>query len=177
MWQRRARFCPLCGAALAPRFVGDRDRLACAACSFVLYNGPACAVAAVILNAHDQVLLVRRALQPFQGRWALPAGYQEIDEDPRAALVREVREEAGIVIETRELLDLLHVPYDPRKPANVAIYLAVPSDPEAQPQAGDDARDARWFGRDELPSNLPFDNNHMIERAFAVRAHYPRDTD
>lgn len=134
-------------------------------------------MAAVILNAHDQVLLVRRALQPFEGQWALPAGYQEIDENPRQALVREVREEAGIAIETRELLELLHVPDDPRKPANVAIYLAVPSDPEAQPHAGDDARDARWFGRHELPPNLPFDNNHVIERAFAVRDHYPRDLD
>lgn len=173
MWQRRARFCPLCGAELAPRPVNGRERLACGACSFVLYTGPACAVAGVIINARDEVLLVRRAIAPFEGEWALPAGYQELDEHPHQSLMREVREEAGIGIDVGALVDLLHVPDDPRKPANVAIYFAVPVERDALPTAGDDARDARWFPRAELPEGLPFDNNRMIERAFALRDHYP----
>lgn len=174
MWQVSARFCPLCGAGLAPRTIGGRERKACTACRFVLYAGPAAAAAAVIVNARDEVLLVERDLMPFEGEWALPAGYQELDESPAECLVREVAEEAGLAIEVGPLVDVLFVPDDPRKPANVAIYLAVPREPTAVPMAGDDARAARWFPRDGLPSGLPFDNNRVIERAFTIRDHYPR---
>ena len=173
MWQRRARFCPLCGGDLAARAVNGRDRLACTRCSFVLYAGPASAVAGVVLNRADEVLLVRRGIEPFRGDWALPAGYQEYDEQPAEALRREVLEEAGIEIEVGRLVELLHVPDDPRKPANVAIYLARPSTASDALEAGDDARDARWFPKDALPAGLPFDNNRMIAEAIAVRDHYP----
>lgn len=173
MWQRRARFCPLCGASLEPREVNGRERMACTSCAFVLYAGPACAVAGVVVNRADEVLLVRRGIEPFRGDWALPAGYQEYDELPEESLRREVLEEAGIEIEVGRLVALLHVPDDPRKPANVAIFLARPSTASNALEAGDDARDARWFPKDALPHGLPFDNNRMIAEAIALRDHYP----
>ncbi len=75
-----------------------RARVRCSACNFVLYENPAAASAGLVLDEHGRVLLVRRAIEPFRGQWALPAGYQEIDEPPDETAVREVLEESGIQV-------------------------------------------------------------------------------
>ncbi|MDF1797881.1 MAG: NUDIX domain-containing protein [Planctomycetota bacterium] len=173
MWQVQASFCPLCGAPLAERTLRGRARKACTACRFVLFHGPAGAAAAVVLNDDREVLLVRRAIQPFQDRWALPAGYQEIDEAPAETAIRETREETGLAVTPVGLLDVLHVPDDPRKPANVAVFLCRPDDPTAIPRGADDALEARYFPLDGLPADLGFPNNRRILEALAKGAGYP----
>jgi 8-oxo-dGTP diphosphatase len=164
MWQDHAKYCPLCRADLKKRFIGGQERLACTACRFILYTGPAGASAAVVLDEERQVLLVRRLIEPFQGDWALPAGYQDLLESPAEAAVREVREETGLGIEVIRLLDLQHVPDDPRKPANVAVFLCKLKIGEGagKLKAGDDASDARWFPLNDLPKGLGFPNNRKI---------------
>jgi 8-oxo-dGTP diphosphatase len=137
----------------------------------VLYQNPAAAAAGVVLNARGEVLLVRRAIEPFRGYWALPAGYQEIDEDPTETVRREVREEAGIGVEVVGLLDLLFVPDDPRKPANVAVFLCRALDEELR--AGVEELAASWFALDSLPAQIGFDNYRRILGRLAVLDGYP----
>src|SRR5690242_13113726 len=103
MWQRRAKHCPLCAAALVQGEHEGRERSRCSRCSFVLFENPAAASAGLVLDGSGKVLLVRRAIEPFRGQWALPAGYQEIDEPPAETAVREVREECGIRVEVTSL--------------------------------------------------------------------------
>lgn len=177
MWQRRAKHCPLCAAGLSATRVEGRERLTCAACSFVLFENPACAAAAVVLDARRRVLLIRRAIEPFRGRWALPAGYQEIDEPAEIAVVREVREEAGLEIRVVSLLDLLFVPEDARKPANLAVFLCAPA-PGADVEslrAGADATDAAWFSLEGLPADLGFENGPRILERLRRRTPGPAD--
>ena len=173
MWPARSSYCPLCAAPLAEREVGGRVRKACTTCRFVLYLGPAGAAAAVILNDEREVLLVRRSIPPFEGRWALPAGYQEADESPEQAIVREVGEETGLEVLVTGLLELQHVPDDPRKPANVAVYLCRPAPGSGEARAGDDAAEAAWFPLTDLPEDLGFPNNRRILEALAEGGGYP----
>jgi len=169
MGTRQAKHCPLCGAALAPGRIEGRERLRCTRCRYVLYENPAGAAAAVVVDAGDRVLLIRRALDPYKGSWALPAGYQEFDEDPRQTVVREVFEETGVQAEVVELLDVIFVPDDPRKPANVTVYLCRSIGGRISP--GDDAMEARWFSLDALPENLGFESNLRILEAIRGRRH------
>lgn len=168
MQEQPARYCPRCGGALAPGPVEGRERLRCTTCDFVHYLNPASAVAAAVLDGRGRVLLIRRRIPPFQGQWALPAGYQEIDEDPRAAALREVREETGLAVEVTGLFDVLWVPDDCRKPANVIVYLCRPlpgPEPESEPErlvAGSDAEAVRWFELDGLPPEVGFGNAERI---------------
>ncbi len=60
-------------------------------------------VAATILESH-RVLLVRRGNEPNQGSWGLPGGVVELGETVRKAIVREVLEETGLIIEPVRLL-------------------------------------------------------------------------
>jgi 8-oxo-dGTP diphosphatase len=171
VWQDLAKHCPLCSAELGVTPIGGRERLRCPRCDFVLYSNPACAAAGVVFNEHGEVLLVRRAIEPFLGFWALPAGYQEIDEDPAATVVREVLEESGVLVEVHGLLDLLFVCNDPRKPANVAVYLCHAVGGVLKP--GEEESEAAWFALDELPAEIGFDNYPRILGRLRHSAGYP----
>jgi ADP-ribose pyrophosphatase YjhB (NUDIX family) len=177
---REARHCPQCGGGLTPAAAEGRERLRCAGCGFVLFLNPACAAAGVVFNGAGEVLLVRRAIEPWRGFWALPAGYQEIDEGPEHALAREVREETGLEVEVLGLLDLIYVDTDPRKPANVAVYLC-----RARPRGaggGDggalrpdmaDVDAVAWFALDALPERIGFDNHERILSRLGDPGRYP----
>ena len=63
------------------------------------YPHPAVTVDCVVFGLDDgalKVLLIQRALEPFQGAWALPGGFIKMDEDLEAAARRELEEETGV---------------------------------------------------------------------------------
>src|SRR5689334_19758066 len=100
------RFCPACAAPLVDRVTvddgGERARLACPseACGFVHWGNPTPAVGALVEH-EGEIILARNKLWP-EGFFALVTGFLEAREDPRAAVVREVREELGLeVVEAR----------------------------------------------------------------------------
>ena len=160
MLHLQSRYCPLCAEELVAAAVEGRTRAQCPACGFVLYLNPASAAAAAVLDDAGRVLLIRRRIEPFLGSWALPAGYQEIDEDPRETALREVREESGLSVEVVRLFDVLWMPDDPRRPANVIVYLCRPVSGELRP--GSDASDVAWFALDRLPDPIGFRNAELI---------------
>lgn len=67
---------------------------------------PMIGVGAVIVD-QSRVLLVRRGHEPLLGKWSLPGGLIEVGETLQAALVREVREETGLLVEPVELIELI----------------------------------------------------------------------
>jgi ADP-ribose pyrophosphatase YjhB (NUDIX family) len=67
---------------------------------------PRMAVGAVVVDG-GRVLLVRRGNPPLKGHWSLPGGVLELGESLAEGLVREVREETGLIVEPVELVELL----------------------------------------------------------------------
>jgi ADP-ribose pyrophosphatase YjhB (NUDIX family) len=60
-------------------------------------------VGAIIRDESGRVLLVRRANEPGRGLWSLPGGRIEPGEAEEAAIIREVLEETGLVVEVARL--------------------------------------------------------------------------
>ncbi|WP_018500574.1 NUDIX hydrolase [Parafrankia discariae] len=116
----------------------------------------ALAVDLVVLTVRDDdlcVLLVRRGIEPFAGRWALPGGFVRPDEDLDAAAVRELREETGLARSTSHLEQLAtyaDLGRDPRGRVATVAYLALAPDLPV-PVAGTDAAASRWWAVTDIP--------------------------
>ncbi|SDR82974.1 ADP-ribose pyrophosphatase YjhB, NUDIX family [Nocardioides scoriae] len=110
------------------------------------------------------VLLVRRARAPYAGRWALPGGFLEVDEDLAPAAARELHVETGIALHPDELVQIgtYGAPHrDPRRRIVSVAHLAE-LDRDVDPQPGPDAEHAAWVAvRDVLgpeAEELAFDH-------------------
>lgn len=112
-----------------------------------------------------ELLLIQRGHEPFVGRWALPGGFVNIDEDLEPAARRELREETGLAAgELRQLQTFGRPGRDPRERVITVVFIGYAAEPDAAAIGGDDAADARWFQLDALP-DLAFDHPEIIALA------------
>jgi mutator protein MutT len=106
------------------------------------------AAGAVVLDAGERILLVRRGHSPSAGEWTLPGGRVEAGESPEAAVVRELREETAIEARVVALLGVVTIVRDDVV-YSIHEFLMAPQGDE-RPRAGDDAAEARWATREDL---------------------------
>jgi len=90
------KFCPRCGSAHFPA-TGSRS-FKCVDCHFNYFVNSAAAVAVLLFNSKGELLLTRRAIEPYFGKLDLPGGFIEPMETGEQASVREIQEELGILI-------------------------------------------------------------------------------
>jgi 8-oxo-dGTP diphosphatase len=113
------------------------------------------------------VLLVKRGVHPYRGKWALPGGFVGAHEDIDAAAARELAEETGVGVPAHlEQLRCYGRPRrDPRMRAVSVAYLALVPDP-VDPVAGTDAAQARFWPVDDLHAvALAFDHAQILTDA------------
>jgi 8-oxo-dGTP diphosphatase len=112
-----------------------------------------------------EVLLIRRGHPPFQGRWALPGGLVEEDEDLDVCARRELEEETGVAGLALEQFHAFGTPgRDPRGRFVTVAYLTLVRPDHLNPKAASDAASVGWFAVDELPP-LAFDHGEIIAMA------------
>ena len=88
--------CPLCGS---PDYASQQDGTRhCRACDHRDFNNPITAVAALILDPQDRLLLIRRAKDPAKGLLAMPGGFVDPGESLEQAIHREIAEEIGLAL-------------------------------------------------------------------------------
>ena len=167
MSKLEANFCIRCGLALEDHLIFGEIRRTCSGCNHVHFDDPKVAAVAFIHNG-ESILLVRRAMNPEKGKWALPGGYVDANEDPRQAAIREVKEETGLHVTITRHLDIVFTP-----PANgehgvrpiVIIFEACIVGGNIQPK--DDVDRVEWFTLDELPELAFKSTFQTIQRWYA----------
>ncbi len=131
------------------------------------YPRPALTVDAVVFRKEDQriqVLLIQRKHSPFEGMWALPGGFVEMDEDLDEAAARELEEETGLKNIVLKQLHTFGAPNrDPRHRTVSVVFFGWLTDMQ-QAVAGDDAQNLNWFDIDHLP-DLAFDHEKIMQLA------------
>jgi len=116
----------------------------------------------------SKVLLINRAGEPFKGKWALPGGFIEIDEELEDAVVRELAEETGLTgIKLEQMHTFGKCGRDPRGRQITIVFMGIATEGKDKIKAGDDAAKARWFDIDKLPKDMAFDHDKVI--AFGIR--------
>lgn len=129
---------------------------------------PAVTVDVILFTIADKqlkVLLIRRDLPPFEGRWALPGGFVRMEESLDEAARRELREETGVEVKWLEQLYTFGDPKrDPARRAITVTYFALIDARKLELKAGTDARSAAWWPVGDLP-RLAFDHAKIVEYA------------
>ncbi len=129
---------------------------------------PAVTVDCAVFGLDDadlKVLLIRRKIEPFSGKWALPGGFVRIDESIDSAARRELSDETGL---SRLYLEQLYTfgepDRDPRERVISVAYYALVKLSAHTVQAATDAAEVAWFPVAELPK-LAFDHERIVETA------------
>ncbi len=134
------------------------------------YPRPALTVDCVVFGLDEdalEILLIRRGLEPFCGRWALPGGFVHVDETLEDAALRELEEETGLrKVFLEQLYTFGAIDRDPRERVVTVAYYALVKLSDHKVRAATDAADAAWFSLDDLPE-LAFDHGQILETALA----------
>jgi len=132
------------------------------------YARPALTVDCVVFGVDDhdlRVLLIQRGLPPFEGKWALPGGFVRIDEPLEEAARRELEEETGLAkVFLEQLYTFGAVDRDPRERVVSVAFYALVNLRDHHVHAATDARDAAWFGVNDVP-RLAFDHADILQAA------------
>src|SRR5438105_1158251 len=66
-------------------------------------------VATLILEYGTVLIAKKKKGKPLEGYWEFPGGKIEEGEDPQQALVREIKEELGVLVETGDIfMETIH---------------------------------------------------------------------
>jgi NADH pyrophosphatase NudC (nudix superfamily) len=95
-------FCPKCGSA-AFKAACERS-LKCSNCGFTVFINAAAAVAALISDDNNKLLLTVRGIEPYLGKLDLPGGFINPGESAEDALKRELHEELGLKIKSMKYI-------------------------------------------------------------------------
>lgn len=132
---------------------------------------PFVGVGAIIVDSdveNGRVVLIKRGHAPAAGEWSIPGGAMEVGETVREAVVREVREETGLVVEPGELLgvfDRLLRDQEGRARYHYVLIDFQCTHVSGELKAGGDAAEARWFSADEISRlPLPADTAEIIRK-------------
>jgi NAD+ diphosphatase len=141
-WHSRHRFCANCGHAT--EIIRGGWSRSCPACSAEHF--PRVDPVVIMLVEHDGKLLLGRHSHWPEGRYSALAGFVEVGESVEAAVIREVKEEAGIDVGSVRYVASQPWPF----PSSLMIACkAEASTPELKIDTTE-LEDARWFTRDEI---------------------------
>ena len=130
----------------------EPERVRIAAELFALERGyatPKVDVRAAVFQ-DGRLLLVR---EREDGGWTLPGGWADVGLSPAACVVKETREEAGLIVTVRKLLAVWDRNQHPHPPHPFHIYKLVFHCDIAggAPAAGIETSDVGFFAEDQIP--------------------------
>lgn len=128
------------------------------------------AVDAIVFGYADNqlnVLLIKQKFGKLKNQWALVGGFVKEDEAIRDAVIRELKEEAGITVNFLEQLYTFgdNIDRDPRFRVISIAYFALVNSTKLSPTADTDALEAKWFPFHALPK-LAFDHLEIVQFAY-----------
>ncbi len=173
----RFEYCPFCSAQLSMQESGGAQRPTCLNCGYVQYRNPTPGVV-IVIEKQGQVLLGRRAGGFGKGKWGLPQGYIEFDEDFLTAAIREVKEETGLDATIHSIINVVSNFLSSRIHTLAIVLLAGIKSGELCPC--DDLETLEWFPLAGPLPDMAFEADEFIIRRVCEtgpKERLPVDTD
>jgi 8-oxo-dGTP diphosphatase len=118
----------------------------------------------VVIRKGDGYVFVKRAKEPFKGKWALPGGIVEYGEAVEEAAIREAKEETGLDVQLIRLVGVYSEPdRDPRGHYVSIAYLAECVGGELK--AATDVEEVKVFKK---KPQLAFDHDEIFKDALKL---------
>ena len=111
------------------------------------------------------MLLGKRGGEPGKGKWATPSGYIEYDDDFLTTALREAKEETGLDVELKAILNVSSTFLSPGQHFFSVYLLGTVTGGELA--AGDDLETVDWFPITGPLPELAFQEDADILAAFA----------
>ena len=164
----KLRYCPRCGARCIPTSSVRQRQLQCSRCGFSLYQNPSPGVVVLIID-NDMILLGERDNKVFMGgKWSLPGGFIEFDEDFLSAAHREIMEETGLSIKIISIISVVSNFFSPDLHTLVIVLLAQKMSGILRP--GDDMVKLEWFPISGPFPSMAFEaDTHIINRYYTTK--------
>jgi 8-oxo-dGTP diphosphatase len=113
------------------------------------------------------IVLIERKNPPHG--WAIPGGFIDYGESAETAAIREAAEEVSLEVQLVEQFQVYSAPdRDPRQHTLAIVFIATA---KGQPEAADDAKNIGIFHPWEIPNNLCFDHNRILQDYWRYRHH------
>ena len=163
-------YCPSCSTELGAR--GDEDQRTCPSCDRTWYPNSAPTAGAAIFK-DGRVLVTKRGMEPFKGKFDVPGGFLRAGEDVIEGLRRELREELQIEVDVSidDVVQMVPHPYGEENEFVLSIgFAARLVSGEIKP--GSDVEEAQWITLEEL-DGIEFAWEHdrdLIRRVFEHEA-------
>ncbi|MFR8104012.1 MAG: NUDIX domain-containing protein [Clostridia bacterium] len=110
----------------------------------------------LILKKDNQILLLRRYQTGYEdGKYCLPGGHVDAGEEIMQAMLRETKEEVGVILAKEDLV-LKHILNRKCQKGEYLDFILQTEKWEGNPsiQEKNKADDLRWFSLTELPENI-----------------------
>jgi len=134
------------------------------------YNRPSVTTDILVFTIHKgklKILLIKRKNPPYQGAWAIPGGFIEMDEDLEESALRELKEETGVEEANLIQLHAFGKPNrDPRMRVITVAYITFIPLNRLRFKANSDAKQSCLVPVYALPK-LAFDHSKIIN--FAIK--------
>jgi NAD+ diphosphatase len=151
LWRSRHRFCGVCGAPNQPARAGHVMRCSRETCARETFPRLDPAIIVLVSDASgERALLGRQATWPA-GRYSTIAGFVEPGESLEDAVVREVEEEAGVLVGDVEYVASQPWPF----PSSLMLGFRAVARTEAISLRDGELEDARWFSRADVAAGHP----------------------
>lgn len=134
------------------------------------YRNPAPTVD-IIIELIDRpsrpIVLIERKNEPYG--WAIPGGFVDYGESIETTAIREAKEEVSLDVALVEQFYVYSAPErDPRQHTLAIVFIATA---KGNPVAADDAKSLGVFEQWEIPQNLCFDHDRILQDYWNYR-HY-----
>jgi NAD+ diphosphatase len=141
-WHRRHAYCAVCGASTDMKDGGAKR--CCAACSAEHF--PRSDPVAIVLATHEDACLLGRGPHFPPGFLSALAGFVEACETPEACAIRELREEAGVLIDNVRYQFSQPWPF----PSSLMMGFIADAKDRALTLDKKEIEDARWVTREAV---------------------------